>query len=83
MTKFAFLYSTPFRPAHLGGPSKTSDQKNLPTQKGLRILEGSILCKNAKPKISFWQVPAHSGPNILGPTPKLKILLPRLLSPGP
>ncbi len=28
-------------------------------------------------------VPAHSGSNILGPTPKFKIPLPRLFSPGP
>ncbi len=34
-------------------------------------------------KLIFWWVSAHSVPNILGPTPKLKILLPKLFSPGP
>ena len=34
-------------------------------------------------KIIFWGVPACSGSNILGPTPKFKIPLPRLFSPGP
>jgi hypothetical protein len=33
-------------------------------------------------KIFFGRLPAHSGCNILGPTPKFKILLPRLFSPG-
>jgi len=31
----------------------------------------------------FGRVPAHSGSNISGPTPKFKIPLPRLFSPGP
>ena len=34
-------------------------------------------------KIFFWRVPAHSWPDILGPTPKFKIPLPRLFSLGP
>ncbi len=33
-------------------------------------------------KYFFGRVPARSGSNILGPTPKLKIPLPRLFSPG-
>ena len=34
-------------------------------------------------KIFFGWVPACSGSNISGPTPKLKIPLPRLFRPGP
>ena len=34
-------------------------------------------------KIFFGRVPARSGSNISGPTPKFKIPLPRLFSPGP
>jgi hypothetical protein len=34
------------------------------------------------PQKIFVRVPACSGSNILGPTPKFKILLPRLFSPG-
>ena len=33
-------------------------------------------------KLFFWGVPARSGSNISGPTPKFKIPLPRLFSPG-
>ena len=44
---------------------------------------GYVLCENAKfPKNIFWGVPTHSGPNNSGPTPKFKIPLPRLFSPG-
>jgi hypothetical protein len=43
-----------------------------------------ILCKNAKFQKNIFggQVPAHSGFNIAGPTPKFKILLSRLFSLG-
>jgi len=34
-------------------------------------------------KYFFGRVPARSGSNISGPTPKFKIPLPRLFSPGP
>jgi hypothetical protein len=46
---------------------------------------GSILCENSifHKNTYFWQVPAHSGPNILGPIPKFKIPLPKRFSPGP
>jgi hypothetical protein len=45
------------------------------------IVEGSILCENSKfQNNNFF---CHSGPNILGPTRKLKILLPTLFSPDP
>ncbi len=33
--------------------------------------------------IKIWWLHAHSGPNISSPTPKFKILLNRLFSPGP
>jgi len=38
---------------------------------------------NSKKHIFGGQVPANSGSNILGPTPKFKILLPKGFSPGP
>ncbi len=49
------------------------------------FLEGglfSVKTPNSK-KINFLAGTALSGPNISGPTPKFKILLPRLFSPGP
>ena len=46
---------------------------------------GYVLCENAKfsKKKILGRVPARSGSNISGPTPKFKIPLPRLFSPGP
>jgi hypothetical protein len=41
------------------------------------------MCKCQIPKNIFWQIPAHSGPDISGCSSKFKLLLIILFSPGP